>query len=48
MQGVRDTNQGNVDNLNSVWRKGSRHFRNKTKEYLKTKIYELATNSKII
>ena len=41
MQWVQDPNQRNVDNLNNVKREGSRYFRNKEKEYLKTKIDEL-------
>ena len=36
----------NVDNLNNVRREASRHFRNK-KAYLKAKIEDLETNSKI-
>jgi hypothetical protein len=35
-----------VDNLNNVRRETSRHFRNKTREYLKGKINELEMNSK--
>jgi hypothetical protein len=35
-----------VDNLNDVRREVRRHFR-KNKEYLKTKIEEIQTNSKI-
>jgi len=40
-------NQSNVDNLNNVRREASTHFRNKKTEYLKAKIDELETNSKI-
>ena len=49
MQWVQDPSQGNVDNLNNVpiRREASRHFRNKKKEYMKAKIEELETNSKI-
>ena len=47
MQWVQDPSQSNVDNLNSVRREGSRHFRNKKKAYLRAKIEELETNSKI-
>ena len=47
MQWLRDPSQSNVDNLNSVRREASRHFRNKKKEYLKAKIEEIETNSKI-
>ena len=37
----------NVDNLKTVRREASRHFRNKKKAYLKAKIEDLETNSKI-
>ena len=47
MQWVQDPKQSNVDNLNNVRCEGSRHFRNKDKEYMNAKIEELATNSKI-
>ena len=48
MQWLQDVNQKkNVDNLNSVRREASRHFRNKKKEYLKGKMDVLETNSKI-
>jgi len=47
MQWLQDPNQSSVDNLNNVIHEGSRHFRNKTKEYLKAKIDELVTNSEI-
>jgi hypothetical protein len=46
MQCLQNPNQSNVDNLNNVRREGSRHFRKKKKEYLKTIINELETNSK--
>ena len=46
MQWVQDPSQSNVDNLNSVRREVSRHFRNK-KAYSRVKIEELGTNSKI-
>ena len=36
-----------LDNLNIVRHEGSRHFRNKKKTYLKAKIEELETHSKI-
>ena len=39
--------RSNVDNLNNVRRDASRYFRNKKKAYLKDKIEELETNSKI-
>ena len=47
MQWLQDPNQSNADNLNDVRREAGRHFRNKKKEYLKAKIDELETNSKI-
>jgi hypothetical protein len=46
MQWVQDPSQGNVDNLNTVRCETSKRFRNKKKEYLKSKIGELETNSK--
>jgi len=47
MQRVQNPSQSNVDNLNNVKCEASRHFRSKKKDYLKTKIEELETNSKI-
>ena len=47
MQWVKDPSHSNVDNLNNVRREVSRHFRNKKKAYLRAKIEELETNSKI-
>jgi len=47
MQLIQDPSQSKVDNLNNVRREVSRHFRNKKKAYLRTKIEELETNSKI-
>jgi hypothetical protein len=41
MQLVQDPSQSNVDNLNNVRREASRHFRNKSNEYMKAKIEEL-------
>ena len=46
-QWVQDPSQRNVDNLNNVRREASRHFRNKKKAYLKAKIEDLETKSKI-
>jgi hypothetical protein len=43
---LHDQREINGDNLNNVRREGSRHFRNKKREYLKDKINELARNSK--
>jgi hypothetical protein len=47
LQWIQDPSQSNVDNLNNVRHDASRHFRNKKKAYLKAKIEELETNSKI-
>jgi hypothetical protein len=47
MQLIQDPSQSNVDNLNNVRRDVSRHLRNKKKAYLKAKIQELESNSKI-
>jgi hypothetical protein len=46
MQWLQNPNQRNVDNLNTVRREASTHFRNKKKEYLTENINELETNSK--
>ena len=47
MQWIQDTGQSNVDILNNVRREVSRHFRDKKKAYLRAKIEELETSSKI-
>ena len=47
MQWVQNPSQNNVDNMNSIGRVASRHFRKKKKAYLTDKIEELETNSKI-
>ena len=47
MQLLQDPNQSIVDNVKNVRHEANRHFRNKKEEYLKAKIYELETNSKI-
>jgi len=47
MQWIQDPSRSNVDNLNNVRCDASRHFRNKKRAYLKAKIEELETNSKI-
>ena len=47
MQCIQDPSRSNVDNLNNVKRDASKHFRNKKKAYLKAKIEERETNSKI-
>jgi hypothetical protein len=46
LQWLQDPNEINGDNLSNVRREVSRYFRNKKMEYLKDKIYELATKSK--
>jgi flagellar basal body rod protein FlgC len=46
MRCLQDRNQSNVDNLNHVRREASRHLKKK-KKYLKAKLYELVTNSKM-
>ena len=47
IQRLQDPSQCYVDNISNVRLEASRHFRNKKKEYLKAKIDELETNSKI-
>jgi hypothetical protein len=47
MQCLQDPNQSNVYNLNNIRCKGSKHFRNTTKTYLKTKTDDLETNRKM-
>ena len=47
MQWVQDPSQCNVDNLNNIRREASKHFRDIKKDYLKDKILELETDSKI-
>jgi hypothetical protein len=47
IQWIQDTSQSNVENLNNVRRDASRHFMNKKKAYLKAKIEEHETKSKI-
>jgi hypothetical protein len=47
MQWIQDSSQSNVHILNNVRHEVSRHFRNKTKAYLRAKIEELEINSKI-
>ena len=44
---LKDPNQSNTDNLNKVRSEASSYFRNKKKKYLKAKIDELETSSKI-
>jgi len=47
MQWTQDPSRSNIDNLNNARCDASRHFRNKKKAYLRAKIEELETNSKI-
>ena len=47
MQWMQDPSQSNVDILNNVRHEVNRHFRDKKKAYLRAKIEELETNSKI-
>jgi hypothetical protein len=42
-----DPSQSNVQNLNKVRRDASRHLRNTKNAYMKAKIEELETNSKL-
>jgi len=45
VQWVQDSNQNNVNNLNTVRLKASKLVRNKKREYLKAKIKELGMNN---
>jgi hypothetical protein len=47
MQWVQHSNQNSIDDLINVRHEASRHFREKKKEYLKSKINEIDTTSKI-
>ena len=47
MKWVQDPSQSNVSNLNNVRHEARGHSRNKKKVYLKAKIEQLETNSKI-
>ena len=47
MHWIQDPSQSNVDNLKNLRRDASRHFRKKKKAYLRAKIEELETNSKM-
>jgi hypothetical protein len=47
MQWLHHPNQSSIGNLNNVRRETSRHIGNQKKEYLKAKIDELGSNSKI-
>jgi hypothetical protein len=46
LQWLQDLTEINGDNLNNVRRETSRHFSYKKREHMKSKIKELATNSK--
>jgi hypothetical protein len=41
MQCLQDPNQSNIDNQYNSRREDIEHYRNKKKEYLKAKIYEM-------
>ena len=47
MKWVQDTSQSNAHNLNNVRCEATVHFRNKKEVYLKAKVEELETYSKI-
>jgi len=47
MKWVQDTSQSNTNNLNNVRCEARVHFRNKKQVYLKAKVEEFETNSKI-
>ncbi len=47
LQWVQNPSQRNVCNMINVRREASSHFRNKKKAYLKAKIEDLETDSKI-
>jgi len=47
MQWIQDPSRSNVDILNNVRRAVSRHFRDKKNAYLRAKLEEHETNSKI-
>jgi hypothetical protein len=47
MQWLQDPSQSIVDNMNSVRREASRHFRNRKEECLETEIKELEINCKV-
>jgi hypothetical protein len=47
IQWLQDPNRSNLDNLNNLKREANRYFRKTKKEFLKDKIDELETNSKI-
>jgi hypothetical protein len=47
MQWIQEPSQCNIDNLNNVRWYASRQKKNKKKAYLRAKIEELETNSKI-
>ena len=47
MKWIQDQSQSKEDILNNVMREVSRHFRNKKKAYLRAKIEELETHSKM-
>jgi hypothetical protein len=44
-QWLQDPTEIICDNLNNLRREANRHFRNEKQEYLKDKMYEIATNN---
>jgi hypothetical protein len=46
LQWLQDPRELDGNNLNNISRKGSKHFRNKKRKYLKYLIYELVMNNK--
>jgi hypothetical protein len=47
MHWLQHPDQSNLDNLNNIRREGSRHFRNKKKQCLKSKLTDLKVKKKI-
>jgi hypothetical protein len=43
---LQDPSEINGDDLNNIRRETSRNFRNRSRQYLKEKIYELTKNNK--
>jgi hypothetical protein len=46
LQWFQDPSEVNEDDLSNVWWEGSRHFRNKKREYLKDRINDLESSNK--
>ena len=47
MQWLQDPSQSSIDNINNIRREARRHFKNKMKAYLQSKIEEIETNGKL-